>query len=126
MCTIKPPFDKLRVYASLTDYLVKNGERIIRFWIFKRKFTPLEMEKKYIDQGCFEETSARCGIIREVIVLPDNDVLLGICELAEDVSELSSPISYLEYYKLSELRIGYFPKDEIEYGLVEAEPEVDE
>ena len=78
-----------------------------------------------MDQSCYEETSSRAGVIREVITLPDNDLLLGIAELCEDVNELRSELSYLVYYKLSELRINYYPHDEVEYGLICEEPEVE-
>ena len=125
MCAIKPPFDKLRTYANMADYLAKNEPRIIRFWVYKRMFTPMEIDRKFIDQNCFETTQSRMGVIREVITLPDNDLLLGICEIAEEISELSSELRCMEYYKLSELRLAYVPIDDVEFGLVEAGPEVD-
>lgn len=124
MDAIKAPFDKVRTYTSFSDFLIKNEPRIIRFWVYKRIFTPLEMDKKYIDQGCYENTQSHTGVIREVITLPDNDLLLGIAELYEDVSDLLSDTRCLEYYKLSELRIAYFPTDDVEYGLVSTETEV--
>lgn len=122
---IKAPFDRIRTYSSMTEFWEKNGNRIIQFWVFKRMFTPMEKERKYMDQSCYEETSSRAGVIREVIKLPDNDLLLGIAELCEDVDELRSELSCLVYYKLSELRITYCPHDEIEYGLICEEPEVE-
>lgn len=122
---IKAPFDRIRTYSSMTEFLEKNGNRIIQFWVFKRMFTPMEKERKYMDQSCYEETSARAGVIREIITLPDNDLLLGIAELWEDVNELRSELSCLVYYKLSELRINYYPHDEVEYGLICEEPEVE-
>lgn len=125
MCKIKPPFDKLRNYSCFADFINKNEPRVIRFWVYKRIFTPLEMDKKFIDQGCYESNCSRIGVIREVIILPDNDLLLGIAELCEDVSDMLSDMRCLEYYKLSELRIAYFPRDDIEYGLVNTDPEVE-
>lgn len=124
MATIKAPFDEVRTYSSMTDFLEKNGNRVIRFWVYKRLFTPLEQDKKYIDQGCFEDNESRAGVIREVITLPDNDLLLGIAELCEDINDLLSDLRCLEYFKLSELRISFFPRDEVEYGLAEADSEV--
>ena len=108
----------------MTDFLEKNGNRVIRFWVYKRLFTPLEQDKKYIDQGCFEDNESRVGVIREVITLPDNDLLLGIAELCEDINDLLSDLRCLEYFRLSELRISFFPRDELEYGLAEDNPEV--
>lgn len=125
MDPIKAPFDKIRTYTSMTEFLEKNGNRIIQFWVFKRMFTPLEKDRKYMDQSCYEETSSRAGMIREVITLPDNDLLLGIAELCEDVNELRNELSCMVYYRLSELRINYFPHDDVEYGLVEEVPEVE-
>ena len=122
---IKAPFDRIRTYSSMTEFLEKNGNRIIQFWVFKRMFTPMEKERKYMDQSCYEETSSRAGVIREIITLPDNDLLLGIAELCEYVNELLSELSCLVYYQLSELLINYYPHDDIEYGLVKEEPEVE-
>ena len=57
----------------------------------KRIFTPLEQEKKYIDECVYEDTNAQTGIIREVVVLPDNDLLLGFyipcCDTADEEDE---------------------------------------
>ena len=78
-----------------------------------------------MDQSCYEETSSRAGVIREIITLPDNDLLLGIADLCEDVNELRSELSCWVYYKLSDLRINYYPHDESENGFIREEPEVE-
>lgn len=77
MKPINKEMNKIATYNSVFEFLEKNKDRIFRFWVYKRIFTPLEMEQKYIDQGEFEECRAKLGIIREIIILPDDDLLLG-------------------------------------------------
>lgn len=112
-------FDNLSIYDNIRKFFQETEERIYRFWVYRRVFTPLEQEKKYMDQSQYEETHARFGIIREMIPLPDGDVLLGFAELFDDIAELSNEETQsLGYYKLSEIRLAYYPNDvrEFNYG----------
>ena len=62
--------------------------RVIRFYVYRRMFTPQEVEKQYIDQSVYESNTASIGMVREVISLPDGDVLLGIGGIYEDVCDV--------------------------------------
>lgn len=112
-------FDYLSVYDDIWKFFQATEERIFRFWVYRRLFTPLEQEKKYMDQSQYEETHAHFGIVREVIPLPDGDVLLGFAQLYDDFADLSNEESQsLEYYRLSEIRLAYYLNDvrEFNYG----------
>ena len=50
MKPINQEMNKIATYNSVFEFLEKNKDRIFRFWVHKRIFTPLEMEQKYIDQ----------------------------------------------------------------------------
>lgn len=94
-------------------FLRDTSDRIFRYWVYKRVFTPLEQEKKYIDQSEYEDTCAHTGIIRECAELPNGDFLLGFSDPGSE---------YTEYYRLSEIRLAYSP-DDAESDYDDPEPE---
>lgn len=120
-----PPFDTLRLYESMQHFFQNNPNRIYRFWVYKRLFTPYENERKFMDETAFESNTASNGIVRELIPLPDGDVLLGIAEIIDEADELLDKYRHLSYYKLSEIRLSYYPSSEEEFGLTSVLPEVD-
>lgn len=83
--------------------------------MYKRIFTPLEQEQKYIDQGEYEDYHAKLGIIREAIVLPDYDLLLGFYIPGTETADEEDEFKHLDYYKLSEIRMEYRPVDMEEF-----------
>ena len=95
-------------YGDFVTFLLDDGERLFRYQVYKRIFTPYEVEKKYIDQGEFEDANYRFGFIKESIDLGNGDFLLGIQEVFDEWPEGDV---ILEYYRLSELRLGYYPND---------------
>jgi hypothetical protein len=115
MKPINQEMNETAAYGSFFEFLEKNKDRLFRFWVYKRMFTPLEQEKRYLDQDVYEDYHAHTGIIKEAIVLPDNDLLLGFYIIAGTTSEEEDPYRHLEYYKLSEIRMEYRPVDMEEY-----------
>ena len=122
MKPINQEMNETAMYGSFFEFLQKNKDRLFRFWVYKRLFTPLEQEKKYIDECVYEDTHANTGIIREAIVLPDNDLLLGFYIPCCDTVDEEDEYKHIDYYKLSEIRMEYRPVDMEEfYGGVESE-----
>ena len=122
MKPINQEMNETAMYGNFFEFLQKNKDRLFRFWVYKRLFTPLEQEKKYIDECVYEDTHAHTGIIREVIVLPDNDLLLGFYIPCCDTVDEEDEYKHIDYYKLSEIRMEYRPVDMEEfYGGVESE-----
>lgn len=115
MKPINQEMNETATYNSVFEFLEKNKDRIFRFWVYKRIFTPLEMEQKYIDQGEFEECRAKLGIIREIIILPDDDLLLGFYIPSTETADEEDEYRHLDYYKLSEIRMEYRPADMEEF-----------
>lgn len=98
--------------GDIWTWLQDTGEdRIFRYWVYKRMYTPYEQEQKFIDEGVFEDSYCKFGVITECIQLPDNDLLIGFRDVIEcgDCSELTNGISY---YKLSEIRMEYCQEDD--------------
>lgn len=91
-----------------TYYHDELQDKIINYAVYKRMFTPYEEEQKYSDESCYEDMTHQ-GYIKEVIELPDNDILLGIVDCYDkegfDDDEDYETVDYIEYFKLSEIRI---------------------
>ena len=94
--------------TDFTTWLLDNNGRIYRYWVYKRMFTPAEQEAKWSDQSCYECDECFYGRIEEAVELPDGDVLIGFASPACDGTRHEGA---LEYYKLSEIQLAYYPAD---------------
>lgn len=66
------------VYADMETWLHDFAdERVVRVWKYKKSFTPLEQEKKYIDQSPYEEDVAKYCWLEEVVELDNGRVMFG-------------------------------------------------
>lgn len=92
---------------SITDigtWISDNKDKIYRVLIYKKMFTPLEVEKKYIDESEFTENSYTLVHIVEGIEVP-NDVLLKML-----IANTEEENKYI-YKKLSDIQIEEFDFD---------------
>lgn len=101
--------DYLYSYGDFETFVHDNNSTVFRYWIYKRMFTPLEQESKYIDQDEFVSSYAETGRIAELIALPDGDYLIGFVEDPDDESDTNE---YIEYYKLSEIHLARSSRDQ--------------
>ena len=97
-------------YGDFETFLYDNSERLFRYLVYKRSYTPYEIDRKYVDQSEFEYDHYRFGFIRECINLAGGEYLLGIHEII-GIEDEDEDDGTLEYYKLSELRLSYDPRD---------------
>lgn len=93
----------------LLDY---GYDRIFRMLEYRRvgDWTPHEMEKKYTDQSGFKDLHYQYIKIKEVVELPDGDILLGL-QFIYDLSDLDDENSWINYRKLSQIELVYNPED---------------
>lgn len=84
------------------EWIELHKDDCFRYWVHKTVFTPYEIEEKFSDQSCFEDDDCSYGYIVENVILPDNDVLLG---LSEDKD------GYISYYKLSNIDLALCKSD---------------
>lgn len=87
----------------MTDFetwLLDYGDRLYRYWVIKKMFTPLEQEEKWTDQSIYEDEQCSEGYIREAVELPDGDILLGF-----EPPDMAG--QYIDYYKLSEINLAW-------------------
>ena len=90
------------IHTWLSDV---GEERIFRMWVFKKMFTPYEQDEKFLDESVYVDDICKYVMIKELIELPDGDLLIGFQDADRDNL-------YLEYYKLSEIRLDYCQSDE--------------
>ena len=92
------------IHTWLSDV---GEERVFRMWVFKKMFTPYEQDEKFSDESVYVDDVCKHVMIKELIELPDGDLLIGF----QDADDADSDNLYLEYYKLSEIRLDYRPED---------------
>lgn len=92
------------IHTWLSD---EAEDRVFRMWVFKRMFTPYEQEEKFTDESVYEDDTCKFVMIKEIIELADGDYLIGF----QDADDADSDNLYLEYYKLSEIRLDYCQSD---------------
>lgn len=77
------------------------------------QYTPYEMENKFMDQSLYKDDQYECIQIKEAILLPDNDVLIGYRTVYDfDSLRLDWDESVIYYKKLSEIELNCFPDDQ--------------
>lgn len=105
--------------TDMDTWACDNSDRIYRFVVYKKLFTPYEQERKFIDESQFEDDHYRFGFIEEAIELGHGEWLLGFCEIVECEVQ-----NYISYFKLSDIQLSYFEQDQD--MLKHNEEEVDE
>lgn len=120
-------FSAMTAYDDFKQFFEQNPNRIYRYWVYRRIFTPYEQKQSFMDESFFEQSQALFGVIREVIPLPDGNLLIGIADITEDASELRTDNRQMTYHRLSDLQLMYMPLDAQELdpnGLLSEEPGV--
>ena len=77
------------IHTWLSDV---GEERVFRMWVFKKMFTPYEQDEKFSDESVYVDDICKYVMIKELIELPDGDLLIGF-------QDTDSDNLYLEYYK---------------------------
>ena len=86
-------------------------KRIIRYLVYRRIWTPYELEQKFADESEFTESTYSFGIIKTASSI-GNDVFLQIQKVNADTIGHEYEISDVsEYYKLSDIKIEEFSYD---------------
>lgn len=97
-------------YNSFNEYLRSMPEdTIFRIWVRKSIFTPFEQENRFEDQSVYENDVCYYVTIKDVITLPDGDLLLAVCDCALNNDK------YIDYYKLSKISLAKSKSDMEEF-----------
>lgn len=94
-------------YTDIHAFLKAHEGEIFHYWVYRRVFTPYEQKECFTDESIFEDTHAGVGVIKECIPLGSGDFLLGF-QPADDCDpyNITTPYDFVEYYKLSEIRLN--------------------
>ena len=111
--------NKCRVYESVNDWVNENADKVFRYNIYRKVYTPYEQEKKYIDESMYENDSYEYAFIEDIIELKD-DFLIGFRSTLPDFQWKKYDKIYC---RLSEVRISYDEHDQIDYEEPEDEQE---
>lgn len=104
--------------TDMETWFCDNSDRIYRFVVYKKLFTPYEQEHKFMDESQFEDISYRFGFIEEAVELGNGEWLLGFREIIDgEVCEC------VHYYRLSDIQLSYFEQDQ---DMLNEEEEEDE
>lgn len=97
--------------GNWTSLFLNNADNIYRMQVYKRMYTPYEMDKAFVDETQFEDDWMKVCIC-EVYELPDKDILLGVRRIYEPEDWHRFEDRWIiEYFKLSEVRLSYYPDD---------------
>ena len=84
-------------------WLEGHKDDCFRYWVHKMGFTPYETEQKFEDQSWLEDDTCSWGYIVDHVVLPDNDIMIGLSENKDG--------TYINYYKLSAIDLALSKSD---------------
>ena len=112
-----------RIITDFETWLLDESDtRIFRYCIYKRVYTPLEQEKKYMDESEFEDggmyTMAK---IEEAIDMGNGNWMLGMREIYEDGCVSKN----IKYVMLNEIRLWSFDEDQ-DFELYDEEDAVED
>lgn len=93
--------------TDMETWFLDNSDRIYRFVVYKKLFTPYEQDKKFSDESQFEDIHYRFGFIEEAIELGQGEWLLGFREVID-----GEVCSYISYFKLSDIQLSFFEQDQ--------------
>ena len=100
---------------TLEEWVNDLSDKVLRMLELRKpgQYTPYEMENKFIDESLYKDNHYTHIQIKELIELPDKDVLVGyrvVYDLESLNADWSDSIIY--YKKLSEIELSHFPGDE--------------
>lgn len=96
------------IITDLETWLLDYGDRLYRYLVYKKLFTPYEQEAAFVDESIYEDTHYRLCKIEEAIDLGNGEWLLGLRTIEED----GQVFGMVHYHKLSELRLALFENDQ--------------
>lgn len=101
----------MRQITDMETWLMDNEGRVFRYLVYKRMFTPYEQQNAFMDESEYVDSHYSYALIEEAVDL-GNDWLLGLREVEDlDGGEVNT-WDFLQYYRLSELRLSYFEQDQ--------------
>lgn len=101
--------NEIQTFESFSDFIHANQGKAFRYWIYRKMYTPREVDGKYKDESFYEDPYCKIAYITECVNLPDGDILIGFldAEMAGDCKCFNN----IQYCKLSEIRMEMYEGD---------------
>lgn len=97
----------MQVITDMETWMLDFSDRIYRFQVYKKLFTPYEQSMKFMDETQFEDNQYRIGYIKEAIDLGNGKWILGFREIIDgDVCE------YISYFRFDDIQLSCFDSDQ--------------
>ena len=97
-----------KIITDMETWLMDYSDRIYRYVVYKKLFTPYEQQRAFQDESQFEDIHYKLCKIEEAIELSNGDWLLGLRVIGDD----GEVFSIVEYHKLSDIKLALFDRDE--------------
>ena len=95
------------VITDFETWLLDYGDRIYRYLVYKKLFTPYEQQHAFVDESVYEDTHYELCLIEEAIDLGNGEWMLGLKTVGDD----GKIYGMTHYYKLSEIRLARYEDD---------------
>lgn len=99
----------MRVITDIETWLHDDGDRLYRYLVYRKVYTPYEQQKAFTDESVYEDDHYELCRIEEAIDLGNGEWLLGLRIVGEDGEDYGHTM----YFKLSEIRLARFDNDEV-------------
>lgn len=96
-----------KVITDVETWLLDNDDRIFRYLVYKKLFTPYEQDKKFRDESQFEDTHFHFAFIEEAIDLGNGEWMFGFREIID--GEICDNV---DYHKLSDIQLSFYDSDQ--------------
>lgn len=96
------------VITDFETWLLDYSERLYRYLVYKKTFTPYEQKNAFVDESVYEDTHYQLCKIDEAIDLGNGEWMLGLRTIEED----GKVYGMVHYHKLSEIRLALFENDQ--------------
>lgn len=94
---------------NFPEWVLAHAENIFCYMVYKHIYTPHEQQMAYTDESQFEDGfHFDTGFIREVVDIGNGEWLVGIEQVFDD----GEMLGHIDYIRLSDLRLMYYPSVE--------------
>lgn len=94
--------------TDMETWLLDCGDRVYRYFVYKKIFTPYEQQHAFEDESVYEDCHYELCQIEEAIDLGNGDWMLGLRAVGEE----GEVYGHIQYYRLSEIRLALFDNDQ--------------
>ena len=103
---------EVQMVKDMKTWVEENKDTVFRYVVYRRMWTPYEMEHKFSDESEYRDIMYSFGKIVDVIDLGGGEWFIGFSSYDNETRRECSP-KIIEYYRLSEIRLSIFEYDAI-------------